>query len=63
MMAVFFFIAHEKGFNFMRDPKLAHILVLACGLQASWAVENEPETRCSKLKYQASLGNQENKNH
>lgn len=26
---MFFFVAHEKGFNFMRNPKLklAHILV------------------------------------
>ena len=27
-MAVFFFIAHERVLNFMRNPKLAHILVL-----------------------------------
>ena len=27
MMAVFFFIAHEKGFKFHGQPKLAHILV------------------------------------
>ena len=27
MMAVFFFITHERILNFMRNPKLAHILV------------------------------------
>ena len=27
-MAMFFFIAHEKGFNFMRNPKLAYIRFL-----------------------------------
>ena len=28
MMAVFFFIGHEKGFKFHAHPKLAHILVI-----------------------------------
>ena len=33
MMAVFFFIAHERVLNFMRNPKLAHILVLYATLR------------------------------
>ena len=28
MMAEFFFIAHKRVLNFMRNPKLVHILVL-----------------------------------
>ena len=30
MMAVFFLIAHVKGFKFHALPKLAHILVFNC---------------------------------
>ena len=51
-------IAHEKGFNFMRNPKLAHILVIIYNLLTNPPQHpKDEESRIDEdvLSYESSL--------